>query len=111
MNNLLVKPWNFGDSYFNGDSYKTRAQAFAAARKNGSGVFTYKGKQYNTMQKGENTDEFRKAHADYDYFLGNVASNQGGWKPSNPIQTSYKVNMSQMHIQNPFQRVQILKLQ
>ena len=92
MNNLLVKPWNFGDSYFNGDSYKTRAQAFAAARKNGSGVFTYKGKQYNTMQKGENTDEFRKAHADYDYFLGNVASNQGGWKPSNPIQTSYKVN-------------------
>lgn len=75
MNNLLVKPWNSGDSYFNGDSYKTRAQAFAAARKNGSGVFTYKGKQYNTMQKGEN-----------------VASNQGGWKPSNPIQTSYKVN-------------------
>lgn len=92
MNNLLVKPWNSGDSYFNGDSYKTRAQAFAAARKNGSGVFTYKGKQYNTMQKGENADEFRKAHADYDYFLGNVASNQGGWKPSNPIQTSYKVN-------------------
>lgn len=92
MNNLLVKPWNFGDSYFNGDSYKTRAQAFAAARKNGSGVFTYKGKQYNTMQKGENADEFRKAHADYDYFLGNVASNQGGWKSSNPIQTSYKVN-------------------
>lgn len=92
MNNLLVKLWNFGDSYFNGDSYKTRAQAFAAARKNGSGVFTYKGKQYNTMQKGENADEFRKAHADYDYFLGNVASNQGGWKPSNPIQTSYKVN-------------------
>lgn len=92
MNNLLVKPWNFGDSYFNGDSYKTRAQAFAAARKNGSGVFTYKGKQYNTMQKGENADEFRKAHADYDYFLGNIASNQGGWKPSNPIQTSYKVN-------------------
>lgn len=92
MNNLLVKPWNSGDSYFNGDSYKTRAQAFAAARKNGSGVFTYKGKQYNTMQKGENADEFRKAHADYDYFLGNIASNQGGWKPSNPIQTSYKVN-------------------
>lgn len=92
MNNLLVKPWNSGDSYFNGDSYKTRAQAFAAARKNGSGVFTYKGKQYNTMQKGENADEFRKAHADYDYFLGNVASNQGGWKPSDPIQTSYKIN-------------------
>lgn len=87
-----IKPWKSGDSYFDGNSYKTRAQAFAAARKNGMGVFTYKGKQYNTMQKGENADEFRKAHADYDYFLGNVASNQGGWKPSNPIQTSYKIN-------------------
>ena len=87
-----IKPWKSGDSYFDGNSYKTRAQAFAAARKNGMGVFTYKGKQYNTMQKGENADEFRRSHADYDYFLGNVASNQGGWKPSNPIQTSYKVN-------------------
>lgn len=87
-----IKPWKSGDSYFDGNSYKTRAQAFAAARKNGMGVFTYKGKQYNTMQKGENADEFRRSHADYDYFLGNVASNQGGWKLSNPIQTSYKVN-------------------
>ena len=84
--------WNYGDSYFDGNSYKTRAQAFAAARKNGRGVFTYKGKQYNTMQKGENADEFRRAHADYDYFLGNVAKDQGGWKPSDPVQTSYKVN-------------------
>ena len=83
---------NYGDSYFDGNSYKTRAQAFAAARKNGRGVFTYKGKQYNTMQKGENADEFRRAHADYDYFLGNVAKDQGGWKPSDPVQTSYKVN-------------------
>ncbi len=87
-----IKPWKSGNSYFDGNSYKTRAQAFAAARKNGMGVFTYKGKQYNTMQKGEDADEFRRSHADYDYFLGNVASNQGGWKPSNPIQTSYKVN-------------------
>ena len=84
--------WNYGDSYFDGNSYKTRAQAFAAARKNGRGVFTYKGKQYNTMQKGENADEFRRTHADYDYFLGNVAKDQGGWKPSDPVQTSYKVN-------------------
>lgn len=88
----MANNWKYGDSYFNGDSYKTRAQAFAAARKNGRGVFTYKGKQYNTMQKGENADEFRRNHADYDYFLGNVASNQGGWKPSDPVQTSYKVN-------------------
>lgn len=88
----MTNNWNYGDSYFNGDSYKTRAQAFAAARKNGSGIFTYKGKQYNTMQKGENADEFRRAHADYDYFLGNVAKDQGGWKPSDPVQTSYKVN-------------------
>ena len=88
----MANNWNYGDSYFNGNSYKTRAQAFAAARKNGRGVFTYKGKQYNTMQKGENADEFRRAHADYDYFLGNVAKDQGGWKPSDPVQTSYKVN-------------------
>lgn len=88
----MANNWNYGDSYFDGNSYKTRAQAFAAARKNGRGVFTYKGKQYNTMQKGENADEFRKAHADYDYFLGNVAKDQGGWKPSDPVQTSYKVN-------------------
>lgn len=88
----MANNWNYGDSYFDGNSYKTRAQAFAAARKNGRGVFTYKGKQYNTMQKGENADEFRRAHADYDYFLGNVANDQGGWKPSDPVQTSYKVN-------------------
>lgn len=88
----MANNWNYGDSYFDGNSYKTRAQAFAAARKNGRGVFTYKGKQYNTMQEGENADEFRRAHADYDYFLGNVAKDQGGWKPSNPVQTSYKVN-------------------
>lgn len=88
----MTNNWNYGDSYFNGDSYKTRAQAFAAARKNGSGIFTYKGKQYNTMQKGDNADEFRRTHADYDYFLGNVANDQGGWKQSDPVQTSYKVN-------------------
>ena len=88
----MANNWNYGDSYFDGNSYKTRAQAFAAARKNGRGVFTYKGKQYNTMQKGENADEFRRAHADYDYFLGNVSKDQGGWKSSDPVQTSYKVN-------------------
>lgn len=88
----MANNWNYGDSYFDGNSYKTRAQAFAAARKSGRGVFTYKGKQYNTMQEGENADDFRRNHADYDYFLGNVASDQGGWKPSNPVQTSYKVN-------------------
>lgn len=88
----MANNWNYGDSYFDGDSYKTRAQAFAAARKNGKGVFTYKGKQYNTMQKGEDADKFRRTHADYDYFLGNVAKDQGEWKPSDPVQTSYKVN-------------------
>lgn len=88
----MANNWNYVDSYFDGNSYKTRAQAFATARKNGSGIFTYKGKQYNTMQKGENADEFRRAHADYNYFLGNVANNQEGWKLSDPVQTSYKVN-------------------
>ncbi len=88
----MANNWNYGDSYFDGNSYKTRAQAFAAARKNNRGVFTYKGKLYNTMQKGENADEFRKTHADYDYFLGNIAKDQGGWKPSDPVQISYTVN-------------------
>ena len=88
----MANNWKYGDSYFDGNSYKTRAQAFAAARKSGRGVFTYKGRQYNTMQKGENADDFRRNHADYDYFLGNVASDQGGWKLSDPVQTSYKVN-------------------
>lgn len=88
----MANNWKYGDSYFDGNSYKTRAQAFAAARKSGRGVFTYKGKQYNTMQEGENADDFRGNHADYDYFLGNVASDQGGWELSDPVQTSYKVN-------------------
>ena len=88
----MANNWNYGNSYFDGNSYKTRAQAFAAARKNGRGVFTYKGKLYNTMQKGENADKFRNGHLDYDYFLGNLANDQGGWKLSDPVQTSYKVN-------------------
>ena len=88
----MANSWNYGDSYFEGDSYKTRSEAFNAARKAGRGVFTYKGKKYNTMKKGENIDDFRKNYADYDYFLGNVDRDQGGWSPSNPVQTSYKVN-------------------
>lgn len=66
--------------------------AFNTARKQGKGVFTWNGKKYNTMQKEDTTDDFRQKHSDYDYFLGNLANDTGGWKVQNPVQTSYIVN-------------------
>ena len=66
--------------------------AFNAAKKQGKGTFTWNGKKYNTMQKGDNINAFRQQHADYDYFLGNLANDTGGWKVSNPVQASYIVN-------------------
>lgn len=44
------------------------------------------------MKKGENSDTFRQQHSDYDQFLGNIASSQGGWHVQNPINTSYIIN-------------------
>lgn len=66
--------------------------AFNTARNQGKGLFTWNGKQYNTMKKGENVDTFRQQHSDYDQFLGNIASSQGGWHVQNPIDTSYIIN-------------------
>ena len=66
--------------------------AFNTARNQGKGLFTWNGKQYNTMKKGENSDTFRQQHSDYDQFLGNIASSQGGWHVQNPINTSYIIN-------------------
>ena len=75
--------------YFNADKYTTRERAFRAARDAGHGVFTWRGKAYNTMSKGDNTDEFRKNHSDYDAFIGNAhrgiqdgIDNSGGWSGS-----------------------------
>lgn len=73
----------------NSGSFKN---AFNTARNQGKGLFTWNGKQYNTMKKGENADTFRQQHSDYDQFLGNIASNQGGWHVQNPIDTSYIIN-------------------
>ena len=73
----------------NSGSFKN---AFNTARNQGKGLFTWNGKQYNTMKKGENADTFRQQHSDYDQFLGNIASSQGGWHVQNPIDTSYIVN-------------------
>lgn len=73
----------------NSGSFKN---AFNTARNQGKGLFTWNGKQYNTMKKGENADTFRQQHSDYDQFLGNIASNQGGWHVQNPIDTSYVIN-------------------
>lgn len=73
----------------NSGSFKN---AFNTARNQGKGLFTWNGKQYNTMKKGENADTFRQQHSDYDQFLGNIASSQGGWHVQNPINTSYIIN-------------------
>ncbi len=73
----------------NSGSFKN---AFNTARNQGKGLFTWNGKQYNTMKKGENADTFRQQHSDYDQFLGNIASSQGGWHVQNPIDTSYVIN-------------------
>ena len=73
----------------NSGSFKN---AFNTARNQGKGLFTWNGKQYNTMKKGEDADTFRQQHSDYDQFLGNIASSQGGWHVQNPIDTSYVIN-------------------
>ena len=73
----------------NSGSFKN---AFNTARNQGKGLFTWNGKQYNTMKKGENADTFRQQHSDYDQFLGNIASSQGGWNVQNPTNTSYIIN-------------------
>lgn len=73
----------------NSGSFKN---AFNTARNQGKGLFTWNGKQYNTMKKGENANTFRQQHSDYDQFLGNIASSQGGWHVQNPIDTSYIIN-------------------
>lgn len=73
----------------NSGSFKN---AFNTAKNQGKGLFTWNGKQYNTMKKGENSDTFRQQHSDYDQFLGNIASSQGGWHVQNPINTSYIIN-------------------
>ena len=73
----------------NSGSFKN---AFNTARNQGKGLFIWNGKQYNTMKKGENADTFRQQHSDYDQFLGNIASSQGGWHVQNPINTSYIIN-------------------
>lgn len=80
----VVKKWAFGDDYFNGDKYKSRQAAFNAARNAGRGVFVWKGNRYNTMTPEDNPEKFLKDHADYDYYLANLAKKEEGiddkWK-------------------------------
>ncbi len=71
-----VPKWNYGDPFFNGDAYKTRQEAFNAARAAGRGVFTWKGNHYNTMVAGENRDDYRAKHGDFDYYLGSASTIQ-----------------------------------
>lgn len=58
--------------YWNADKYSNFRSAFNAAKSGGYGVFTWRGKAYATMDKGDNADEFRRKHSDYDNFIGNT---------------------------------------
>lgn len=60
--------------------------AFDTARNAGQGTFTFNGKLYSTLQKGESLNDFRRKHTDLDDYYNNLANgdNLGGWKqPSN----------------------------
>lgn len=81
---------SIANNYFNADQYSTRERAFDAAQKAGHGVFTWRGKAYNTMDKGDDPLEFRRKHSDYDAFIGRAhmkngndgIDNSGGWSGS-----------------------------
>lgn len=111
-------------NYFNADKYTNFRSAFNAAKTGGHGVFTWKGKAYNTMSKGDNADEFRKNHSDYDAFIGQAhrgiqdgIDNSGGWsgssnyKPDQIAQTAnpLPVNTSQQQTQQTPQRTRLEK--
>ena len=111
-------------NYFNADQYSSRSRAFKAARDAGHGVFTWRGKAYNTMEKGDNADEFRKNHSDYDAFIGQAhrgiqdgIDNSGGWsgssnyKPEQIAQTAnpLPVNTPQQQTQQTPQRTRLEK--
>ena len=57
-------------------------KAFDAARSAGQGTFTFNGKLYSTLQKGENLNDYRRAHSDLDNYYNNLANGDslGGWK-------------------------------
>lgn len=81
------------NNYFNADQYSNFKSAFKAASDAGHGVFTWRGKAYNTMNNGDNATKFRQNHADYDAFIGNAhrgiqgeIDNSGGWSND----TNYK---------------------
>ena len=110
--------------YFNADKYTNFRSAFNAAKTGGHGVFTWKGKAYNTMGKGDNADEFRKNYSDYDAFIGSAhrgiqdgIDNSGGWsgspnyKPEQIVQTAnpLPVNTSQQQTQQTSQRTRLQK--
>lgn len=81
---------SIANDYFNADKYSNRIDAFKAARDAGYGVFTWRGKAYNTMNKGDDPLEFRRKHSDYDAFIGRAhmknedggIDNSGGWSGS-----------------------------
>lgn len=81
---------SIANDYFNADKYSNRIDAFKAAQDAGHGVFTWRGKAYNTMDKGDDPLEFRRKHSDYDAFIGRAhmkngddgIDNSGGWSGS-----------------------------
>lgn len=77
--------------YTPSQNVKTRAAAWKEARDAGAGVFKWKGKLYNTMQKDvDNIEDFRKTHRDFDYFLGSDlqrSKSVSGWEESKHPET------------------------
>lgn len=91
---------------------KSFSQLFTEARDAGKGIFEYNGKQYSTLKKGEDEAAFRKAHQDYDDFMGNLGHTDskfynhndgtyGGWAIKDPVEVSHKVNLVPAAIPTP----------
>ena len=55
--------------------------AFKNAQKKALGMFTWKGKEYNTMNKGDNIQDFENSHPDFAKFMaGNMMDrSKAGW--------------------------------
>lgn len=95
------------NQYWNADNYSNFKSAFNAAKQGGHGVFTWKGKAYNTMSKGDDAGKFRQNNADYDAFISNAykgningVDNSGGWSndknynPDNVFQQSNPMSLN-----------------
>ena len=78
------------------------SEAFKQARKNKKGIFKFNGKYYSTRIKGEDIDNFRRNHKDYDAYIGGATSGPNwhtdNWKTTDKtIDLINKIN----HVPDP----------